>query len=382
MTKDQELTSRERVRLILNHMEADRVPIDFGSTGTNLTDAVYFDVLKNFNIQNAVTPFTIGHSATHYDERIISRFDPDFRHVHLKVPQNMISRTKMGVTFYNEWGVLCKRVGPYVERIGKPLEKATIKDLEAYPWPNTNDKDRIEGLKERIEHLFYSTDYAIIATVVDNGPFEIALQLRGFGEFLIDMIDNEEFANVLLKKITKIEKELLGLFLNIVGKYIEIVQIGDDLGTQFAPLISPEMYRSIIKPFHKDIFNFIKQKTNAKILFHSDGQIAPFIPDLIEAGIDILNPLQPTGPEMDAQKIKESFGDRLCFHGGIDIQHIMRQSSPKIIEHEIKTKIKALAPGGGYILATTHNIQPDTPIRNIELMFKFMRRYGKYPINI
>jgi uroporphyrinogen decarboxylase len=255
-----------------------------------------------------------------------------------------------------------------------------LEDLETYPWPDPKAPGRLEGLRERIHHLYYKTDYAIGATYVDNGPFEIALQLRGFEQFLVDMLLNQEFATALLRKVAEVEKGWTEEYLNVVGEYIDIMQVGDDLGTQAGPLISPALYRKILKPVHKDLFKCIKHKTTAKIWFHSDGDVAPFIPDLIDAGIDILNPIQPVGPEMDATKLKEKFGDQISFHGGIDIQHVLNQDDPEVVEQEIQTKIQALAPGGGYILASTHHLQPDTKPEMIELMFTLARKYGKYPI--
>ena len=381
MAMKEALTSRERVRLTLNHEEPDTVPIDFGSTAANITDALYFDLLKHYKLGKPLEPVSIGHSSSYYDERILSRFDTDFRHVHFLVPYELRKKTNPGDSFYNNWGVLCRRIGPYVHRETIPLQHATLDDLERFSWPDPKAPGRLDGLHERLKYLYHDTQYAIAATYVDNGPFEIAQQLRGFEEFLIDMVENQEFATALLKKIVEVEKGWTEEFLSIVGDSIDMVEVGDDLGTQGGPMISPRLYRKILKPIHKELFDCIKNKTEAKIWFHTDGAIAPFIPDLIEAGIDILNPVQPVGPEMEAGSLKERFGDQISFHGGIDIQHVLNQDDPDVVEQEIQTKIQALAPGGGYILASTHHLQPDTKPEMIELMFALARKYGAYPLS-
>jgi uroporphyrinogen decarboxylase len=194
----------------------------------------------------------------------------------------------------------------------------------------------------------------------------------------MDLMQNEKFAQVLMDKILNFQIRLLENLFKEIGSYIDVIKIGDDLGAQNALLISPKSYRKLIKPRHKKLISFIKKKTKAKVLLHTDGAVYSLIEDLIEIGVDILNPLQVSAKGMDAKRLKKEFGDELCFWGGIDTQKILPQGSTKEIEEEVKRIIDELAPGGGYILASVHNIQPDVPPENIYAMYQAAQKYERW----
>jgi len=164
-----------------------------------------------------------------------------------------------------------------------------------------------------------------------------------------------------------------------VGEFISIVHTADDLGTQSGPYFSQEMFREMIKPKEKEFFEAIRNKTEARIFQHSDGAISSYIDDLIEIGVDILNPVQPS-EEMDPAKLKASFGDRISFHGGIDQHRVLPQGTPADVENEVKKRIGQLAPGGGYILAAAQTVMPEVPGENVVQMFRTAKEYGRYPI--
>ena len=158
--------------------------------------------------------------------------------------------------------------------------------------------------------------------------------------------------------------------------------VADDLGAENSPLISLETYRELIRPCHQRIWRFIKQNTEARLFLHSCGSVVQFIPDLIEDGVDILNPVQVTAKGMDTRILKRDFGGRLTFWGGIDTKHVMPSGSTEVVENEVKKRIHDLAPGGGFVLAAVHNLQPGVPPQNICVMYEAGRKYGKYPINV
>jgi uroporphyrinogen decarboxylase len=186
---------------------------------------------------------------------------------------------------------------------------------------------------------------------------------------------NRSFAEKLMQRVLEHQMAKLDNLFRETGRHIDVIKMADDLGAQDAPLISPRLYRDAIKPFHKALVSFIKERCDAKVLFHSDGAIRPFIEDLIEVGVDVLNPIQVTAAGMEPQTLKREFGDRICFWGGIDTHTVLPHGSKADVEREVKTRIDQLAPGGGFILAPVHNIQPDVPPENICTMYQTALTY-------
>jgi uroporphyrinogen decarboxylase len=377
-------TPRERVLKVINHEEADRVPIDVGSTAASFVDPVFFKLRDHFNIKTKLEPFRPWEGAAYYDDDLLEALSTDFRHLYLLPPSNFSIDVDKDGTFRDVWGVKRRKMREQMEIAGHPLKEAkTIEDIDNYPyWPDIHDAGRIKGLKERAEYLYYKTDYAIASRVPSHGIFELSWELRGMDNLLVDMMVNKEFANHLLDKVLEMRMGLYDLLLTPIGKYLQIVETCDDYGTQIGPIMSPSLYREMIKPRRKKLNDFIKSKApQAKIFYHTCGSVFELIPDIIETGVDILNPIQPSAKDMDSFKLKKEFGDLLCFHGGIDVQTSLRGSKADV-EKEVKTRIKALAPGGGYILATTTNAQIDIPVENILYWLEIAKKFGRYPIEI
>ena len=204
--------------------------------------------------------------------------------------------------------------------------------------------------------------------------------MRGLEQFLQDMIIDKAFAHALMRKITDFQKQRAKQYLSVAGKYIDIFRTSDDLGTQDSLMMSPAMYREMVKPYQEEYFSTIKEYTDAKILYHCCGAVFPLIEDLIEVGVDILNPVQVSCENMDTRMLKEHFGGRLSFCGGIDSQFILPQGTPEAVEAEVKKRITDLAPGGGYLLNPVHTIQADVPPENIVRLYAAGKKYGTYPI--
>jgi uroporphyrinogen decarboxylase len=387
--KPSTLTPRERVRRVLNHQEPDRVPIDLDGWATYFTEGAYRNLLGYLNIEEE-PKINDWFLVAGVDESILQRFGVDFRRVALEAPDGFQSRIYPDGSWDDEWGIRKRKVAHRSERTGKtafyaemidpPLAQATIDDLETYPWPDPGDPSRYRGLAEKTKHLYETTDYALVAGAIGMGIFEQAQGLRGLQRFFEDLLINQEFAARLIDRILQIQLSIMDRYLSIVGQYIEIVETSDDYGMQTGPLISPSLYRQMLQPAHKRLNRFIKERTEAKVYLHSCGSIAAVLDDLIDAGIDVINPVQPRAKDMDSAKLKSRFGERVVFHGGVDEQYVLPSGTGELVQEEVKERITAFAPGGGYIFAPAHNIQDDVPPENVIAMFECALRYGRYPI--
>lgn len=286
--------------------------------------------------------------------------------------------------FIDEWGVKWKKPkhGYYFDMIEHPLKNAVTKDLDDYPWPDPDDPGRYEGLEEEAKKLFENTEYAIVGDARAGSLFERNWYLTGIERFFTDMLTNQGFIEKLLAISFEIHQKKVSRFLDTVGDYIQVLAIDGDLAMQTGPLMSPDLYRRMIKPHYKKLLRSVKSKTDAKVFRHCCGNIVPFIPDFIEYGIDAIHPVQVSAKNMDTKILKEKFGNKIGFWGAIDTQHVLPYGTVEDVEKEVKKRIHDLAPGGGYVLAAVHNIQRDVPPKNIVAMFKAAKNYGKYPIRI
>jgi len=259
-----------------------------------------------------------------------------------------------------------------------PLAHASIEDLDTYPWPDPEDPGRYRGLSERVKTLYETTDCALVAAAISDGIFEKAQALRGMQRFFEDLLINREFAAALIERILQIQVEIFDRYLAIVGPYVEMVETSDDYGMQTGPLISTQLYREMLKPAHRRLNSFIKERTRARIYLHSCGSIADMLDDLIDAGVEVINPVQPRAKDMDSAGLKSRFGTRVVFHGGVDEQYILPHGSIEEVREEVARRIEAFAPGGGYLFAPAHNIQDDVPPENVITMFEAAQEVGRY----
>lgn len=377
------LSHRERVRIALNHQEPDRVPMDLCASTCNIVDPLYFKVKDMLGIKGDIKPYRSGKTCNYYDERILQALDTDFRHIWLGPPKSLKKIKYDDGSFIDEWGAHMKKIGNFVEPVEPTIKEPSMDALIKHNWPDTEDTSRVDGLKERASYLYHNTDYAISAKFVSSGGFlEHGGWLRGFENWLMDLTLNEEFANAFCDKILEIKLKLYEMMLHEVGDYIDMVEIAEDFGTQGGLLISPKMFRKYMKPRYKKLIDRIKELApNAKVFFHTCGSVRPIIQDLIDVGVDVLNPLQPLAVGMDPGEINNLYGDKLSFHGAIDIQVALPGTIDDVRE-EVKTRIKQLSKGGGYILAPTNHVQDDTPPMNLITLYKFAHEYGKYPIKL
>jgi uroporphyrinogen decarboxylase len=286
-------------------------------------------------------------------------------------------------TFIDAWGITmhrpktatCFNISEY------PLRHATMKDLAAYKFPDGKDPHRVLGLAQEARRLREQTNYAILGEISGH-ILERAQMVRGFDTFLEDLIAEPMFAEELMERILETECDIATTFLDAVGPYLDVFAFKDDIAMQSGPVISPKMFRERIKPRLKKLIEVIKSKTRARIWFHSCGSAYYAVRDLIEIGVDILNPVQVAARDMDTARLKREFGNDLSFWGAIDTQHALPFGSPQDVEAEVKTRLRDLAPGGGYVLASVHNIEADVSGANVWAMAQAAQRWGKYPLQI
>jgi uroporphyrinogen decarboxylase len=373
------LSHRERVRRTLNRKEPDRVPLDLGGRVTNIHCEEYQRLAERLGITTTVQldPF---YSVMNPDFRVLERLGVDFYYLFLKGPEYIVAKENPDGTYDNQWGITVKKMGTHSQRVTHPLEDADLNDLDKYPWPDPHQPGRTEGLHDKARELYEDTDYALVAAPVNGGIFEFGQHLRGMSSFLIDLLINKDFANALLDHLLEVQIGLWEAFIDAVGEYIELAQLADDFGAQDNMLISPDLFREMFKPRYKKMIDFIKSRSDCKVFFHCDGAVFDIIEDFIEIGVDILNPLQPTAKGMEPTRIKSEFGDRLVFHGAIDNQQLLPNGSVEEVKGAVRQVIDTLAPGGGYILAAAHLLEPDMPLENVFAMYDMANEYGKYPI--
>lgn len=368
---DKSMNSRERVARLLDRQETDKLPIDFGGTVVTCMDRGAHAKLKSyFGIRDEksdeIIDFTMG--TVEPCEQLKVKFESDFRRIPLNFPKPEIA----GGAFENGFGMKFKKADPheYFDVVCNPLQNAEISDIEKMAMPNPDDGRLYRGLRDRAKELHENSGYALVADFGVPGFYETSQKLRGYENLACDLLENAPFVFALYDRLLELQKKFFKNYLECVGKYVQVIGYADDLGMQDRPQISPDTYRKMIKPYHKEIFGFIRERTQAKILFHSCGAIFPLIGELIEAGIDILNPVQVMAKDMDPSKLKDAFGEKTIFWGGIDQQHILPECPPQKICAEVERMIGAMGKNGGYIIAPGHNIQADVPPENVVAMYE------------
>lgn len=383
------MTSRERVLTTLDHEEPDRVPIIIGvSNATGIKMDVFRKYKALLGIQaedNYLYDWPeLGTAAP--DEESMLRLRCDVRGVLDAHPAQVLKRNQTrepGSPFIESWGIGQVEIEPGVWFPGvNPLRDAKrIEDFEEYKgWPDPDDRSRVAHVQAQADALAQEGEYAIMATPWLLFPLERAFGLQGMDAFMFNLGMDPEFARALLLKIAEFCKGLMAPFLEELGDNVDIIKIGDDLGTQTSLLISPKMYREILKPIHADYIAFIKERTSAKVFFHTDGDVFPLIEDFIEIGVDILNPIQTSAGSMaDLPGLKKRYGSEIVFCGAIDTHKILPQGTPDEVRHEVRRVIETLGPGGGYMVSSVHTIMNDVPPENIVAMVEAVEEFGKYP---
>lgn len=375
------MNSRERALTALNHQEPDKVPVDLGSTIVTSITRTAYDALRSYLKMPADTSPCISHrqmDTVYPMEDLLQRYQIDFRTVFMRGPWYFKTRELPDEqAFYDEYNLKWRKASYYYDVIERPLANVeTPADIEKAAWPDPHDPGRVAGLREEARRMAENSEYLVVADIMCLGPFEGACFLRGYDAFLTDLYLNPELAEALLDKIVEIDIALWDIFLDAVGEYVDVVAQGDDVGMQTGTYISPKMYRQFIKPRHKALYDFIHSKTRAKVFMHSCGSVYDVVPDLIEAGVEILNPVQRSAAKMDIAVLKKEFGKDLSFWGGgIDVQRVLPFASLEEIDREVRYTMDTMAPGGGYVFVPSHNIQADVTADRIHQMYESVLKY-------
>jgi uroporphyrinogen decarboxylase len=377
------MNHRERVEATINHQEPDRVVIDLWGSASRITNELYFKILEHLNLKGHPEKVRPGKTAEYVDYRISDAIDSDFRHTVAGKPEYFNVYVNDDGAIIDEWGIGYKLIGPYAQIVHHPLAEADISDLDKYKWPVAEDAGRTNGLAELAGNWKKNTDYYITATAPCSGlAFDFCCYLRGQEQFFVDMYMDPKFTHKLLDKVSDIIARLYVYYIEPIAHYIGWVEYESDYGTQDRPWFPADKYRQFFKKPNEKVFNAVKKVApHTKVFLHSCGSVRELIPEFIDNGVDILNSLQPKARGMDSFELKKEFGKELIFHGGLDIQGGICGTIEEAVK-EAKTRVKALAPGGGYIFATTNHFQPDTPVENFFAVYKTAVEYGKYPIDI
>lgn len=413
------MTSRERVLAAIDHREPDKVPIDLGAMRSTGISAIAYGRLKRHlgmakghtYVYDVVQQLAeTEHEILEYVEsdavdlgRAFLNREEDWKEFTLpdgspaKIPHyaNLVPY---------EGGWLAKGRDGTV--IGTMPENGFYLNQDCFPlldWDGENLSvlDRLPGLMDKVtwsafstapghkpftlehqaeirrraKYLYESTDYAIMAgfggNLLEWGEF-----LCRADQFLADIIENPKKVEALLDRLVELHLENLEKFLDAIEGYVQIIQMGDDLGTQLATIISPKTYRELFKPRHRLIYERVRRRSGIHLFLHSCGSIADILKDLIEIGVEIINPVQTSARGMEPEKLKRDFGKDLTFWGGgCDTQRVLPEGTPAEIEKQVRERIDILAPGGGFVFTQVHNILPNVSPEHIVAMYEAIKKY-------
>jgi len=374
------LNSRERLRKAINHQEPDRIPLDLGGIVSGITRIAHRNLVKELNFPRSSKETLIDRAQqlVKPDEQVLDLFQIDTRYAYQEVPLEIWSKDIPDSIWVDEWGTTRRFTGLYFDMIEHPLSPVeSLTDLKRFSWPDPHqNQSSYDLLQSQVEKL-HQSEKAVIVNIIGS-CFEFGWYLRGFEKFMMDLVLNPDLACGILDIMLEFQIGQFDELLSRMGNLVDVILCGDDLATQNHPFVSLDLYRRYIKPRQKRLYEFIKTKTNAPIFYHSCGAMSSFIPELIEIGVNIINPVQVRAGGMDLPKLKKEFGKQIVFWGGIDTQQILPFGKPAEVRDEVRRRIDELAPGGGYILAAVHNIQADVPPQNIITMFEEALHHGKY----
>ena len=378
---------RDRVLTALDHREADRVPRDLAGTRYSSIHAeAYARLRPALGLPEAeITIVDTTQGLAHVHDDVLGRFGADVA----LVPSGSPSGYRREVVsdgeyerFVDEWGVVRARPigGLYYESSTAPLKGViSAADVTAFAWPDPQDPGRFAGMAERARHIREVEHRAVFVGSLCAGVTEMHFRLRGYEDGYMDLAADPALARQIMEKVTELKLAYWEQVLDEFGDLIDIAAEADDLGAQHAPLFSPKTYREIVKPLHAEIVSYIKSRSRARFFLHSCGAIRDLIPDLIEIGVDCLNPVQVSATGMDTATLKAEFGKDITLWGGaVDPQGTLARGTPEEVRAETRRRIGDLKPGGGFVFASIHNMQAHVPVENILAMWEALDEAGTY----
>ena len=372
------MTHRERLVTAISHKQPDMVPIDLcGTVDSSIVVEGYEKLKEHFGIEAENELCNRMMRVVKVDERILRALDIDTRSMFPGVPIKDGVQELGPHRYRDPWGV--ERVHPehsyYYDQISFPLSgEITVSDISKYHWPDPDDPGYVQGLKERVRWVRENTDCAAILAL--PAPFVHTSQyLRGFEDWFCDFVLNPGILGALFDAVLEATLQMARNGLREVGQEVDVVICADDLGAQNGLQISHDHFLRYVKPRLEKYFRQIHELSPAKLLFHSCGSIASIIEDLIEIGVDVLNPVQVTAAGMSPMELKKKYRGRMAFWGGMDSQKILPRGTVKEVKKMVEELVEQMGEGGGFALSAVHNIQPDVPLENILAMFQHAREY-------
>lgn len=399
------MDGKARIKTALNHSEADRIPRDFGGIeSSGITGSAYSNLIRaaGYNLMPKIyEPYQYVAYVDQYFKRKykIDTFNLTPEPAVWKCVKNPLGFNVLLPEKWNEESdghctqvrghsgeIIARRPagGHYFEPAFFPLQAVeTVRDVEnarfliqSYDWPFFADEP-IETLACRAKAA--SADGECVVLNLCCHLLAAGQMLRGMENFMMDLVCAEDVVEALISCLLEAYLERIKRLSPALKGVVDVLLFNDDLGTQQGPLISPASYRKLIKPCQRRLFKAAKAAFDAPLLFHSCGAIREFIPDLIECGVDALNPVQIGANGMEPGKLKKDFGGSITFWGGgIDTQYVLNRCSAAEVKDSVRKNIELLAPGGGFVFCQVHNIQPDVPLKNIYAMFEALDEYGVY----
>jgi uroporphyrinogen decarboxylase len=349
---------RERFAAALARKAADRPPMDLDST----------DMTGIEGGPRRLAPLL---GVAEDDEAVLVALDTDIRDVGgIFAPPGELARQVSDTYFTDCWGIGYEFNGHHHEMVGRPLAGAGIEDLESYDWPQPERLDPavFEQLAAEARDLRENSPYVVCARHPYYGVMELGCWMCGFDDFLYRMAGEPEFVHRFFEIILDYQKKIDARYYAAVGPYCHFTTSGDDFGTQTGPFLSTAMFRDLVVPFLAERIRHIRTYTDGAFFHHTCGSVFDLIPDLISAGVDILNPIQPRAKDMEPTKLKAAYGDRLTFYGGVDTQQLLPHGTPEEVAAETHGLIRTLAPG--YVLSAAHTILEEVPLENVVAMYR------------
>ena len=385
------MNSRERILTTLNHKEPDRVPFDMGGTVVTGINVKAYAALRDYLGLPPVEPTIVDvvQQLAQVDDDVVDRLGVDVRNVAPRSSATYrieIKDMEGGnyTYFYDEYGIgwrMPKVGGLYYDMFDHPLGgHIDESNIDRYVLPDPRDQARFAGLREAAERVIKEEQRALIVGNLSAGIFEMYLWTRGFTDGYSDFVGKPARSQNIMHRFMDLQLAYWEKMFDVLGDMIDVVQLADDFAGQDDMLISPSSYRRHLKPLHKELFDFIHSRSSAKIFLHSCGSIRKVIPDLIEIGLDVINPVQVSAAGMNSAELKREYGRDLTFWGGgVDTQRAFNENhTPEEVREDVKRRITDLMPSGGFVFATVHNILHNVPPENIMAMWETLQEYGAY----
>ena len=371
------MTSRERVLAALSHQTPDRVPLDLGSSIVSGINVNAYDRLKAYlNLDLGPTRvFDRRNQLAVVDEAVLDVLGIDTVGVTVTPPEVNDVRVPADAEdeYSDAWGLVYHIKPGHDSYFAKntPLSgDVSVQDILDYPWPNPDDPALTDGLRERVQTICAQTDRAVVLTL-PGSIVQHSQMMRGFSDWFMDVVLAPERLTTLMDKIMALQMAYNANYLAAVGDLVDAAFLFDDIAMQDRMVVSPTDYAKLIEPRLRHYFNFLHSKTSAKLIYHTDGAIAPVLNELADLPIHAVNPVQVSAKGMaDTAALKQVVGNRLAFWGGVDTQDTMPNGTPDDVRRETLLRIETLNQNGGYVLGAVHNIQADVPPENIVALFE------------